>query len=296
MRFVRMRLLTGGLLLCLGAVDAQAQTVELRSPRSFGYLVGDVVRLEAVVTADPRAQLNPASLPHPRGLTPWLDLRSVSVEHATEDGANRYRLLLDYQLLDAPLEPTARTIPPVTVKFEKAGQISDAVIPAWTLLMAPLRGAIRNAPLMPDARPQLPQSSVSPAWIAAEILGALASLILLAWHYAWWPFTQRKARPFTSAWRQIRHLDTDRSYADSLIALHRAFDAAAGRRVFASDLPHFLDDHPQFRMAQDEIRAFFEASRVAFFVSDLAAATQQQPFQTVSALSRRLSQLERRAA
>ena len=49
------------------------------------------------------------------------------------------------------------------------------------------------------------------------------------------------------------------------LVLHRAFDATAGRRMFADDLDEFLARHPQFGPLRARIGAFFAESRTAFF-------------------------------
>ena len=50
-----------------------------------------------------------------------------------------------------------------------------------------------------------------------------------------------------------------------MLILHRAFDATAGRRLFADDIDDFVSRHQQFRPLRDRIGAFFEASRGVFF-------------------------------
>lgn len=275
------------------AARADAPTVNLLAPRPFGYFAGDIVRLEAVVDPGDGRRLNAASLPRPRPLLPWLDLRAVAVEEEIGGGRRVWRVRLDYQLLDAPLEAAERVIPPLTLKAEGAdGRLADAVIPQWRLLMAPLRGALpAPAPLMADTAIPLASPARPALAMAAAAFGALASLMLLAHHRAWPPFRRRRARPFTQAWRTIR---AGGAYGDGLIALHRAFDAAAGRRVFSADIGPFLDTRVEFRPARHEIARFFEASRRAFFAGDMAGAEAQHPAEALAALSHRLSRLERR--
>ncbi len=288
------------------AVPAQTASVELRPPRAFGYFAGDLVALEAVITTPLGTRLNAASLPRPRAIRPWLDLREIHVTEADgAGGARRYRLHLTYQLLDAPMEAAERIIPPLAVKIEIAGGLTDAEIPAWTLLISPLRGANAGATgspsvLMPDTLPHAVDAARHGWAMFAALLGAVGCLALLAWHHARWPFHLRPARPFTTAWREIggrlRAMPGDAAYRDSLLALHRAFDAAAGHRLFAANLDGFIDTHPQFRALRHEIGQFFLASRRTFFAEDIAGASGQQPIEAISALSRKLSTLEREGA
>lgn len=290
-----------GLAAATAGASAQAVSVELQAPRSFGYFAGDVARLTAIIVTDAAGRLNAASLPHPRTIRPWLDLCAVTLdEEKTFDDGRRYRLHLDYQFLDAPIETAERTIPSLTLKIDKPDGLGDAVIPEWTLILSPLRGALASSSgLMPDIAAESPDIGVRVWAMLATTFAALLVLVLLAYHHAWWPFRQRKARPFTTAWREIRRLAASPNadaYRGSLLALHRAFDAAAGRRVFANDVNGFLDLHPQFRPAGEGIAAFFAASRRAFFAGDSRGAETDQPMAAVLSLSRDLSRLERRAA
>jgi mxaA protein len=50
-----------------------------------------------------------------------------------------------------------------------------------------------------------------------------------------------------------------------MLVLHRAFDATAGRRVFADDLDAFISRHQHFLPLRNRIAAFFEMSRAVFF-------------------------------
>lgn len=288
------------------AALAEPPAVELRAPRAFGYFAGDIIALDAIITTPPDSRLNAASLPRPRTIRPWLDLRAAGLEEEpAAPGGRRYRLRLTYQLLDAPLEAAQRIIPALTVKIESQYGLVDAVVPEWTLLMSPLRGMQPGATgspsmLMADAMPHGVDAARHVRPMLAALLGAIASLALLAWHCAWWPFHHRPSRPFTAAWREIggrlAALPDDAGYRESLLALHRAFDAAAGRRVFAADLHGFLEAHPQFCSVRHDARGFFDASRRAFFADDIAGARGQQPIEAICALSRRLSTLEREGA
>ena len=52
---------------------------------------------------------------------------------------------------------------------------------------------------------------------------------------------------------------------EAMLVLHRAFDATAGRRMFADDLDAFISHHKQFIPLRQRIGAFFEVSRGVFF-------------------------------
>jgi mxaA protein len=83
---------------------------------------------------------------------------------------------------------------------------------------------------------------------------------------------------------------------ESLLDLHRAFDASAGRRVLAEDVPFFLARHQVFKPLASDISRFFATSRRAFFGNDLNGATEDMPLAEVATLGKRLGEAERRAA
>ena len=101
----------------------EVRSVELRTPRAFGYFAGDSVRLEAIVVTNGDTRLNLASLPHPRALRPWLDLRAVAFEEEkAASGEKRYRLRFGEAKNDANKvqeKPTIFQLP--------AGEISSLV-------------------------------------------------------------------------------------------------------------------------------------------------------------------------
>ena len=123
---------------------------------------------------------------------------------------------------------------------------------------------------------------------------------MLAYHQAWWPFGARPSRPFTAAARAIRQraaagADQD-AYRSSLLDLHRAFDASAGRRVLAEDVPIFLASHQVFKPLKPDIVRFFATSRRAFFGNDVTGAAEDMPLAEVADLGKRLGDAERWAA
>jgi mxaA protein len=136
--------------------------------------------------------------------------------------------------------------------------------------------------------------------LALSASGLLLGIALLAYYNAWWPFRARAARPFTAAARAIRLRAAQgagpESYRASLIELHRAFDASAGRRVLAEDVPEFLARHEVFRPLGEDIARFFASSRQAFFGSDTKGAGEAMPLKSVAELSAKLGEAERRSA
>lgn len=293
-------------LLVAAPAFAQVHSVELSGPRPFGFLIGDVLRHDIAISADPGFQVVPASLPRAGPLTYWLDLRSAELEDlGVKSGAQRFRLRLDYQTFYAPLQPQALEIPSFSLTLVKGDRRAAAVVPAWTFLMSPLREIMPQSVdgsvyLRPDLLPRPIDLSVPRRVTIASAAATVLLLALLAYHRAWWPFRSRSSRPFAQALRALRGArqgsGDEAAYRAALLAFHRAFDRTAGRRVLAEDLPDFLNAAPAFRAAGPDLQRFFLASRRAFFGSDTAGAMELLPSAALLELGKRLTVAERAKA
>ncbi|MFG1348042.1 nonribosomal peptide synthetase MxaA [Xanthobacter autotrophicus] len=305
-RTVRCRLLTAFLLgaaLC-AAAPVRAATVELFAPRPFGYFLGDVITLEAVVTLDPGFRLEPGSLPRPRPVTYWLDLRRAELADLPQvNGARRYRLTLTYQTFYAPLETRGLDIPSVALTARDGDHVLNLTVPAWSFASSPLRSLIAGGAnpmaLQPDIvpRPHPLRADLRRAGGAAAL--ALASVLGLAVLRGWGPFGRRRP-PFSAAARDMRRMlavpPAAEAYSKALLRLHRAFDAAAGRRLLADDVPDFLAKAPHLATEADTIAHFFHASRVAFFGQGPGLAMGEMTPEALLSLARRLAVAERKGA
>jgi mxaA protein len=292
----------------LAAAAAPAISLSIVEPRGFGYFVGDVFQREIDVTVAEPYRLDKASVPAPGRLNYWLDLRAVDLTETGASGARHYRLRLDYQTFYVPLSPAPLTVPPFTLRASAQGESAvETEVPPFTFVMAPLREVAPEKPeegpsgyLKPDAVPR-PLGTLN-ARIALGIGGAISALalLLLAHHYAWWPFRARAERPFTQAARAIdKQLAQDAglaAYRAGLLDLHRAFDKAAGHRLLAEDVPDFLASHGEFRPLKEDITRFFATSRQVFFANDLEGAARAMPFEAVASFGARLGAAELSAA
>ena len=282
-----------------GSAAAQVRSVEVRAPRAFGYVLGDLVEAQADIAVDPGFALQRASLPRPGPVTYWLDLREIGVE----ERGGRLRLRLTYQTFYAALDARQLEVPGFSVTLESgaAGGLTTAKaeIPGWSLGMSPLREIQpekRDDPveyLRPDGRtPRLDPLPAERAALAALALAVL-TLALLAYDRAW--FGRRRGRPFARAARALRRLgrDDEGGYREALRLVHRGLDETDGRRVLADDLPGFLARHPAFDAEGTALARFFAASRRAFFGRQVAGARADWPRSELEASLRRLAAAER---
>lgn len=263
-------------LLVPGAGWAEVRSVHVEEPRAFGYFLGDLIERTAVIETARDDTIVPASLPRTGPSNYWLELKSVSQstkQHA--DGAV-HRLKLTYQMFYAPIDPRKVTIPEMDITIKTAAGNETATVPQFTTIMSPLReifpeksGETAETFLKQDAPVPVRRSGF--ARTGALVAAALSAvfLLLLARHFAWWPFSRRPTRPFSRAAREVAQAlsRTERreGYRNALLAMHRAFDTAAGRRLLAGDVDGFFSAHPEHAPSRGAVERFFDASRAVFF-------------------------------
>jgi len=297
-----------GLVLWGSLAGAREISVRVSEPRAFGYFIGDVLVREVEIAVPAGQRIDPASIPRPGPLNYWLELKSASLDETVRQGQPHYRMRLEYQTFYAPLEPRKLQIPAIQLRIingqEESGQ---AVVPAFEFLSSPLREIIpettsddRAGLLRPDAPVLRTSTFTERVGMAVGGLAFLAGIVLLAHHLAIWPFHRRRTRPFAVAMRAVRREAAKEpgggDYARALIALHRAFDEAARKRILAGDLDRFLSERPEFEPLRPEIESFFAQSRRAFFADDMMGARAELPLSELARLAIVLSERERAAA
>ncbi|MBG0810104.1 nonribosomal peptide synthetase MxaA [Methylosinus sp. H3A] len=302
---MRAGLLALSLLLALigQAAAAEVKSVRLYADRSFGFFVGDLVTARLEIVADSALRLQTASLPRPGALDYWLDLRDMRLrEEAAGDGLTRWNVELTYQLFYVALDVRELKIPPFSLRFTREGATETVQAPAWEIGVSPLREVLpqrRDDPtdyMRPDA--SVAEGDATTPAIRAGVFLALAfgASILVAHDRGWPPFHRRRARVFAAAARRIASLtrrgdETARRAA--MLALHRAIDETAGRRIFAEDLGAFLSHNTALVSAKEPLERFFATSRALFFgVANMGA---DLSLADIVALARSLAALERSA-
>jgi mxaA protein len=281
--------------------------VAVIEPRPFGYFLGDTFKRQIEITVPDGGTLQLAGLPRPGPVNYWLQLRAVDVDEEKQSGGTRYRIGLAYQAFYSALDPRRLTVPGFTLKVAAADGTSPVHVPDWSFVMSPVRelfpgqeGGTAKVALQPDApAPRIATGTVRTALLVSGF-ALLIALILLARHYARWPFHRRTDRPFTEASRFLKghqaELAGDGGYRAALIKLHRAFDLAAGRRVLPDDVEAFVSDHPEYAPFADDIARLFAASRSTFFGGGNGTARRSMPLVDLTELGARLGAAERGAA
>jgi mxaA protein len=217
----------------------------VEQPRAFGYVVGDVVTQRVLL------DFELDELPRNERLTVWFERRQSRIE---TDAQGRRWLAVSYQIVNAPQSLTTITLP--------AWELDSRLrIPAWPLSVAPLTP--RDAELRPDrAAPTIATEPLA----RQMLLWAGASFVTLASWLAWWLHRNRRASanlPFARALRELRALDESEPRAWQ--ALHRAFDATAGRVVQRETLAALFLRAPYLAARREDIERFFAQSGERFF-------------------------------
>ena len=294
-------------LLVVSAIQSAAadvRSVFVKEPRSMGYFLGDTLTRMVEIETGPDDEILSAALPRPGLLNNWLELRDVALSTEPRGDGRVHKLSLTYQTFYTPLDTRRLAIPSTEISVRTADGTESAKIPAFSFIMSPLREVLpqkfndEDGYLLQDSEPDRRRSgALRTAALGAAGVAALF-LILLARDLAWWPFHRRPARPFSRAAREVdRVLGSENGvgYRGALLALHRAFDSAAGRRVLASDLDGFLITHPEHGPNRAEVERFFAASRTVFFGDAEREGKTSLPPAELRALASTLAQQERAA-
>ncbi len=303
MRYLMLMLVP--LLLLAGHAAAAVRAVHMTEPRAFGYFLGDTLERIVEIETDPEDEIVPTSLPRTGPSNYWLELRSIEYSSTHQGDGRVHRLKLVYQTFYAPIDPRKLVIPATEITVRGPAGSATAVIPPFSFLISPLReifpaksGETSETFLRPDVQPEYRRSGgLRTAALAALALSALF-LAVLARDLAWWPFQRRPARPFSRAVREIRRSLAKGSgdgYKAALLALHRAFDTAAGQRLFAADVEPFLSHHPEHGDVREQVARFFAASRAVFFGDAQREGEMGMPPSELKELAASLARQERAA-
>jgi mxaA protein len=283
---------------------ADLPSVNLVVARRVGYVIGDVIPYDVIVTVDRTWVLKSSSLPAPGLPEYWLELRKVAVDESRTASTRVYRIHLVYQSFYAPLEARARELPEFVLEFDHPGGTSDLKVPALTVTMSPLREVAtgtgdpeENVALLPDRTASGSSLRLPAIGLASSSMCCLCAGLLLSWQRGAWPFVSRARRPFGRVARTLRGAATvdEQRYAAALRSIHRAFDSWASWRVMADDQARLLAQCPQFAPAAAQIGGFFELSRDWFFGDDASRASHAWPAPALYQFVCRLAALERQA-
>ena len=292
------------LVLCLTPAAIAAQSISdirIVTPRDFGYTIGDKIRHEMHLSLYEPHQLDTTTLPKTGRLNRWLEIAQAEaiVEH--RDAIVFYRIIVDYQIFNAPPQLASVTIPQLEFLTTGGANPIPVFIPAWTFSIAPITSphARQSLSLRPDRQPHaIPVISRSIRLLISALL-LTGLLMYLAYRHWLLPRLNRERYPFSSALAKLLKLQRPDSgpqnYRFGLKAFHAAVNATAGHVVFAGNLHDFLLANSKYAPIRAELAALYARSQDIFF-NDAEAAEPGASLQELVDICRRCRTFERSVA
>jgi len=265
---------------------AAPSNATVEQPRSFGYVVGDVLTQRVLLQLNGRS-FAPAALPRAERISAWLERRSPSID-STADG--RRWLTVAYQVINAPQSLTMIRIPAWSVNA--ASGTDPLTIAEWPISVSPLTPRAPFAKgALDELRPDRSAPSIATEAMRRQIAAWAAAFVvtLVAWSgwLLWRNWRAAATLPFARALREMRAFD-ERS-PEAWQALHRAFDRTAGRVMQTATLNDLFRRAPHLTPMRPQIERFFAQSSERFFGAGLPSEPQ-----SVRELCANLRRIERK--
>jgi len=260
-------------------------SVVVEQPRPFGYLVGDVLVQKIRLSVDGRP-VEIVDPPRKDKIGVWLSRRATSFE--TRADGTRW-MLLDYQIINASKDVDVIHLPKLHLRTRSPKVFLD--VPEWPITVGAITPSqVRNQGGLLALQPDEPAPRIDTAVIHHRLQLALLGLLftVLVW-LGWWRLREwqaSRAMPFARARRELRSFSPTSPAAWR--AVHRAFDATAGRVVQPVSLPRFFEQAPQYAPLKSEIEAFYADSAALFFGGAMPSAAM------LSSLCAKLRAIEKR--
>ncbi len=276
----------------VAAEDVVVKRLEIVQPRTFGYQLGDKFERRISFLVHEPYVLDTGALPEPGKLNTWLIIEAPHIQQNALGSYTRMQLRLVYQVTNVEPGITQVPVPHHDLVFTNGKKQTKVLVPAIRIDLNTVTDP-RASDLQADQLPRLlPQRTEYLALYAAVLLVALAGL---AWRYFGFTLAD-KQQPFTQTWKRWRRRRRARDEATTLAAMrdiHQAFNATAGKTVFAETLDAFFAEHRQFEPLRVPINDFFACSRNVFFAAGNGEqVARQTPAELVEFL-RRCSDAER---
>ena len=296
--------LAGWLVTVSPPAHAAVEHLSVKTPRPYGYVIGDVIEHEVSLALEPGFELDRASVPEPGRVTRWLSLNEASHEGERRNGTSRHTIRLRFQVVNAVQVVTTAGTPPLSLRIVGPEDDFPVVVPAWAFTISPISPpGERPAGRLPDLRPALPPGPVPTdmRMVRVAALGALALGLaaLVARKYLAERTGRRTRGHFDRAYRRIqtrmRGSAPSGAYVDALIEMHAAFNATAGRAVFEHDLARFFVEHPRFEPLRAAIAALFTESATVFYGDGATPGADDGSLNRVRDLCRACRNVERSA-
>ena len=246
-------------------------------------------------------RLDTATLPKPGRLNRWLEFSQTEVRVENRNRGASYRIIVDYQIFNAPKSLSSVTIPQLEFLTAGGANAIPVFIPEWTFTIGPITSSADNDNLslrMDRAPRSIPVFGRSIRLILATLL--LSGLLLyIVYRRYLLPRLERRRYPFSGALvelRRLQRLDSKpENYRLGLQAFHAAVNVTAGQVVFAGNLQKFLSTNSRFAALKTELAEVYARSQDVFF-NNAEVAESGTPLQELIDICRQCRALERAAA
>lgn len=276
--------------------------------RDVGYTVGDILKRKIVLEVKKPYTLVITSIPivgyerRWKGKVIGIDVSGVKLSETEQNNSHTYVIDVDYQVLtnNVVAKPAALPAEILHFKFVDAkgkASLLQYRIPSWNFRVSPLAvfGSVKveqdmsglRGPLVLDVKSHELSRNIGAGILALALLG----LLYILGNRAWLP---RMGAPFAKAMRDIRKLpETPQGLQQAVSRLHTALNNTAGHTLFKGSIDEFIAKKPAFKAVQNDLVAFFEVSRHAFFESTPNPAADTQSVAWLKAFARRCRDCER---
>ena len=301
------RVLAGTLLVVVAGTSplagAAVETLDVTTPRPFGYVIGDTIEHQVSLVLDPGFELDPDSIPQPGRVGRWLALNESALESDERNGTTRHSIRLRYQIVNVATSVIGAGTPPLSLRVLGPEGDLPVVVPSWGFTFGPVVvPEERTAGRLPNLRPALPpppfETDARTIRVAALGLLALVLIVPIVRERLAGRFAARPGRHFDRAWRRLRRRQSDSNpaevAAEALVEVHAAFNATAGRAVFEHDLARFFVEHPRFEPVRTPIETFFAESGKLLYGSDEVAHRSGPGLDRLRDLCRACREVERK--
>lgn len=251
------------LLLADVAVSADTEIVQ---PRSFGYVLGDVLEQRIKLPANVvNSQLD--NLNQVERVNGWLERLSAKVE---VDKSGQQWLKLRYQLINATTQGRLISLPALDIALSDGNEVA---VEKWSVAISPLTPgdlADQFPQLYPDRPAQVSVSSSASRRLSYLLTGLIIGLSGWAGWWLWRESRDRVRLPFARAKHQLKQLPSDNldDNEDAWLLLHHALNATAGHSVQSGNIEFLIEGQPWLASLQSTIEAFYAASSARFFAQN----------------------------
>ena len=236
--------------------------------RDTGYMLGDLLEEHVTVHLAGNRHIDPASLPLPGRVTPWLEVRTAELGPKR---ASDQALDITYQIFAESEQAVRAALPEFRLRVQDGTDVRPITVPARTFLLSPaLPPSLtdQDRELRPSLAPELlPQSGAVAGAVTCLLIAILCAMYLL-WRYDRLPFLPYAPGPLARAWRRWRR--TRRSLGpDQHVALlrdmHAALSGSAGETLYPSTLDRLFERAPHLAPLRERIETLFDESWSSFY-------------------------------